>query len=77
MDPLFPPLPENLQDLSDDDLSALLQEHEVAADLIDADDEDFIKGMEAEEVLTAYNEGVEQIDAIKAEQQARIDAAEA
>ncbi len=74
MDPLFPALPEDLNALSADELAALLQEHESAADLIDAEDEDFIKGMGPDEVLAAYETGVEQIDAIKAEQQSRIDA---
>ncbi len=77
MDPLFPALPEDLTALSDDELSALLQEHESAADLIDAEDEDFIKGMGPDEVLAAYEAGVEQIDTIKAEQGERVKAQEA
>ena len=76
MDPLFPALPEDLAALSDEDLATLLSEHEVAADLIDADDEDFIKGMTGEEVMAAYDEGVAQIKAIVAEQKTREEAQE-
>lgn len=76
MDPLFPELPEDLSAVSDEELASLLQEHEVAAELIDAEDEDFIKGMEADDVLAAYEAGVEQIEAIRAEQQNRIEAQE-
>jgi len=74
VDPLFPELPEELSQLSDEELASLLQEHEVAAELIDKDDEDFIKEMEADEVLAQYEKGVEQIEAILAEQQARVSA---
>ena len=74
MDPLFPELPEDLTSLSDEDLANLLREHEVAAELIDADDEEFTAGLEADDVLAQYEAGVEQIEAIKAEQKARVDA---
>ena len=76
MDPLFPELPEDLAALSDEDLAALRQEHEVAADLIDSEDADFTKGLSAAEILAAYETGVEQIEAICAEQDARVKAAE-
>jgi len=76
MDPLFPELPEDISALSDEDLANLLQEHEVAVELIEAEDEDFIKGMEADEVLAALETGVEQIEAIRAEQQNRVVAQE-
>jgi len=74
VDPLFPELPEDLSSLSDEELANLLQEHEIAAELIDQEDEDFIKDMEAEEVLAQYEKGVEQIERILAEQKARVDA---
>ena len=73
-DPLFPDLPEDLTALSDEDLAALLQEHEHAAELIDKDDPDYTKDMEADEVLAAYEQGVEQIEAILAEQNSRVEA---
>jgi hypothetical protein len=76
MDPLFPELPEDLSAVSDEELASLLTEHEAAAELIDAEDEDFIKGMEADEVLAAYEAGVEQIEAIRAEQENRVKAQE-
>jgi len=77
VDPLFPELPEDLASLSDEDLANLLREHEVAAQLIDEEDAEFIGGMEAEDVLTQYETGVEQIEALLAEQQARVEAHEA
>ena len=58
-EPLFPALPEDLTALSDDDLAALKQEHEVAAEMIDGDDEEFTQGLTAEEVLSQYEAGVE------------------
>lgn len=76
MDPLFPELPEDLSAVSDEELASLLSEHEAAAELIDAEDEDFIKGMEADDVLAAYEAGVEQIEAIRAEQENRVKAQE-
>jgi hypothetical protein len=76
MDPLFPELPEDLSALSDEDLSSLLQEHEVAAELIDAEDEEFTKGLSADDILASYEQGVEQIEAIRAEQDARVTAQE-
>ena len=72
MDPLFPELPD-LSALSDEDLESLLKEHEVAADLIDAEDEEFTKGLTGAEILEQYETGVGQIEAIRAEQKARVD----
>ncbi len=76
LEPLFPALPENLSELSDEELSTLLQEHEVTADLIDKEDEDFTSGLSADEILEAYAAGVEQIEAIRAEQELRVKAQE-
>src|SRR5438132_8579407 len=75
MDPtegLFPELPENLSSLSDEDLDALLQKHDVAAELIDTHDEEFLKGISPEEELSEYERGVEQIERIKQEQAERL-----
>jgi hypothetical protein len=77
MDPLFPELPEDLGALSAEELSTLLQEHEVASDLIDALDEEFIKGLSADEVVEQYEHGVEQIKTIRAEQARRVEAEQA
>jgi hypothetical protein len=72
MDPLFPALPEDLSSLEDEQLANLLQEHEVASELIENQDEDFIKDLSAEDVLAQYEAGVEQIEAILAEQEKRV-----
>ncbi len=76
MDPLFPELPESLSELSDDDLTNLLKEHEVAAELIDNEDESFTQGLSADDILAEYERGVEQIEAIQAEQENRVKAQE-
>ena len=70
--PLFPVLPENLSELSDDELGELLQKHETAADLVDKEDEEYTQGLSADEILEAYEAGVEQIEAIRAEQELRV-----
>jgi hypothetical protein len=71
---LFPALPESLSELSDDELGTLLQEHEVAADLIDKEDEDFTSGFAGDELLEQYEVGVTQIETIRAEQELRVEA---
>lgn len=76
MDPLFPELPEDLAGLSDEDLATLLQEHEVAAELIDNEDESFTQGLGADDILAEYERGVEQIETIRAEQDNRVQAQE-
>jgi hypothetical protein len=76
LEPLFPPLPEDLSALSDEELANLLQEHEVAADLIDKEDEEFTSGLTADEILEAYEAGVEQIEKIGEEQKLRVAAQE-
>jgi hypothetical protein len=71
MELLFPVLPEDLKGLSDEELASLLQEHSSAAELINADDEDFLKGMEANEVIAQYEKGVNQINLLRAETKER------
>lgn len=70
---LFPELPEDLAALSDDELSELLNQFNVVADAIESEDEEFIKGMGAEEVIEALEYGVAQTDRIVAEQTARLE----
>lgn len=77
MDPLFPALPEDLTELSDDDLQALLDDHEDALTKVEADDPAYIGDMAAEDVLAELETGVEQIKKIRELQQARLAAAEA
>ena len=76
-DGLFPQLPAELAELSDEDLQSLLDEHEVALSKIEADDPAYIGEMSAEEVLAELKSGVEQIKAIRELQSARIEAEEA
>jgi len=73
---LFPELPEDLSSLSDEELTDLLGRHETVVDLINSEDEEFLKGLSAEQVLEQYTAGVEQIEKIVAEQGSRAEAAE-
>jgi len=76
MDPLFPEVPEDISVLSDEDLENLLKEHLSATALIEEQDEDFLKGASAEEILEALEVGATQVEAIRAEQSARLEAQE-
>ena len=76
MDPLFPPVPEDITALSDDELATLRQDHLDARDLIVAEDEEFLAGREADDVLAELGRGADQLDAIVAEQKARVEAHE-
>ncbi len=75
-DPLFPALPEDLSSLSDAEVQQLLDDHVSAAALIDTDDEEFLAGLEADEVLAQYATGVEQIKTLQTENKARLEAYE-
>jgi len=82
MDPsLFPEMPGDLSALSDEELASLLAEHESAAELINANDEEFLGPLSAPgregEIIVQYTAGVEQIKALRAETQARVEAHEA
>jgi len=74
MDPLFPELPEDLAALSDEELQALLDDHESALSKIEADDPTYIGDMSAEEVLAQLELGVDQIKQITDLQKARVEA---
>lgn len=76
MDPLFPEMPEDITALSDEELTALLAESEQAAKMIREDDKDFLKGLSADEVITQMTAGVQQVLALRAEQEARVEAHE-
>jgi hypothetical protein len=75
-DPLFPVLPEDLKSLSDDEVQKLLDDSVAAAALIDADDEEFLAGLTADEIIAQYTAGVESIKAIQAENKERVAAYE-
>jgi hypothetical protein len=63
---LFPALPENLKELSDDERGKLLAEHEAAKDLILEDNSEFLEDLTANEIIAQLKQGVEQIKQIKA-----------
>jgi hypothetical protein len=71
MDPLFPKIPENLSEVSDADIAQLLTDHLAAAELIDSDDQEFLKGLTADEIIAQYAEGVDQIKTLRAENKER------
>jgi hypothetical protein len=76
MDPLFPPIPEKIAEVSDEDIASLLSDHEAAATLIDADDPEFLKGLTADEIIEQYATGVDQIKVLRAENKERVAAHE-
>lgn len=74
MDPLFPQIPEKLAEVSDADIAQLLTDHEAAAALIDSDDQEFLKGLTADEIIEQYAAGVDQIKILRAENKERENA---
>lgn len=75
-EPLFPALPEDLSGLTDEELANLLQEHDLAAELVENEDEEYTAGLSGDELLAAYEAGIEQIEKIKTEQGLRVAAQE-
>jgi hypothetical protein len=76
-DALFPELPETLSELSDEELDALLDEHQVALSKIESEDPEYVGGLSGPEVIEALEKGVSQVKTIKDEKQVRVEAAEA
>ena len=75
-DPLFPVLPEDLKALGDDEVQKLLDDSVSAAALIQSDDEEFLAGLSADEIIAELATGVEQIKALRAENKDRVQAYE-
>ena len=77
MDGLFPDLPEDVKALSEEDLAQLVSDHESAVELIKSDDEEFLRGLEGHEIIAQLENGVNQIEVLRAEQADRSEAHEA
>ena len=75
-DPLFPALPEDLKALGDDEVQKLLDDSVAAAALIEKDDEEFLAGLSADEVIAELETGVSNIKALQAENKLRVEAYE-
>ena len=75
-DPLFPALPEDLKALGDDEVQKLLDDSVAAAALIEQDDEEFLAGLSADEIIAELETGVNQIKALQAENKERLEAYE-
>ena len=76
MDPLFPALPENLAELSDEQLAEALESRLATVTAIETEDADVLGDRSADAVVADLTAGVEQIEAIRAEQTSRVEAAE-
>jgi hypothetical protein len=74
---LFPSVPKDLAKLSDKELSDLLAEFEHNAGLIDAEDEEFLAGLAADDIIEQYEQGRDAILLLRTEVTARDEAAEA
>ena len=77
MDPLFPQIPEKLSEVSDADIAQLLTDLEAAAELIDSDDAEFLKGLTADEIIEQYAAGVDSIKLLRVENKERLSAHDA
>jgi hypothetical protein len=73
---LFPELPEDLSKASDEDISQLVSDHEAAIEKINADDQEFLRDLKADEIIAQLKEGVDSIKALRAEHDARVEAHE-
>lgn len=70
-DGLFPELPEDLAAVSDEDLASLLTEHEKAIELIKEDDAEFLRDLDGSAVIAQLQEGVKQLQTLRAETDVR------
>lgn len=77
MDSLFAALPEDISTLSDEELAKLLEDHTSAKELILNEDEKFLEGLDANEILAQLETGGNQYQVLLAEQTARGTAHEA
>jgi hypothetical protein len=77
MDGLFPSLPKDITALSDEELKALLDESLVALTKVKEDDPKYLEGLSADDIISQLEAGTESIKTLRAETQARVDAAEA
>ena len=76
MDPLFPDLPADLASLTDEALAEALADRLATVERIEQQNEETLGDRSGEQVLAELAGGVEQIEAIRAEQAARETAAE-
>jgi hypothetical protein len=74
MDPLFPALPEDLSALTDEALTEALESRLATVTAIETEDADVLGDRSADVIVTDLTAGVEQIEAIRAEQTARVEA---
>jgi hypothetical protein len=73
---LFPALPEDLSELTDEELATLLEDHNSAAKMIDEEDAEFIGDLNAEQILEELALGAEQKQKIEDEIASRVAARE-
>jgi hypothetical protein len=73
---LFPDFPKDLTKLEDKELADLLAEYETAAGLIDAEDAEFLKGLDADEIIKQLKVGAEHIFEMRDETAKRVEDAE-
>jgi len=76
MDPLFPALPEDLSALTDEALAEALESRLATVTAIESEDAETLGDRTADAIVADLTAGVEQIEAIRAEQTARVEASE-
>ena len=75
--PLFPDLQKDLKDYTDAELKELLEDYKSRIELIKADDAEFLGDLAEDVILAQMRVGVDQVKAMTAEQDARVEAHEA
>lgn len=70
---LFPALPEDLAELSDEELAELLKDHKSAADMIEQDDADYIGDLDGDQIIAELALGAEQMEKLETEIAARAE----
>lgn len=76
MEPLFPALPEDLSSLTNEALAEALESRLATVTAIESEDADVLGDRTADAIVSDLTSGVEQIEAIRAEQTARVEATE-
>jgi hypothetical protein len=76
MEPLFPALPEDLSALTDEALTEALESRLATVTAIEEENAEVLGDRTADVIVADLTTGVEQIEAIRAEQNARVEAAE-
>jgi hypothetical protein len=74
MDPIFPQIPEDLGELSPEELESLIEQHRELANRIASEDAELLGDREPEAIIAELERGVEQVERLTAERDGREEA---